>query len=191
MNVDPSGHFVDYIFDVVFIFWGFVDLFNGGYRDWENWVALGIDIVFAVVPFIPSGAGQIIKVGNKIDNAVDVANAINKIDNIQDISKITVIGRSMNRVERTADLIGRTDDLYYMWKGFDSIKEFNKFIGYTLSGLDNGAWIFSKLRKGYTIIDIGITTTHRAVGLYYGIERLIVALWKTRNVWKLPINLIF
>ncbi len=41
--------------------------------DWGNWAALGVDLVFAVVPFAPSGAGQVIKVGNKIDNVADVA----------------------------------------------------------------------------------------------------------------------
>ncbi len=190
MNVDPSGHFWDYIFDAVFIVWSVVDLFNGGYKKWENWVALGVDVIFAVLPFFPSGAGQIIKVGNKIDNVVDVANTINKIDNIHDASKITVVGRSMNRVQGTADLIGKTDNLYDMWKGFDSIKDFNKPLGYALSGIDNGFWMFSKLRSGYIVIDIGITTTHKGVGLYYGVERFVITVWKTRNFWKLPINAI-
>ena len=47
----------------------------------------------------------------------------------------------------------------------------------------------TKLRKGYTIIDIGITTTHAGMGWYYGIERFIIAQWKYRNMWKLPVNL--
>ena len=72
----------------------------------------------------------------------------------------------------------------------DSIKKFNKPLGYVLSGLDNGSWMFGKLRKGYTIIDIGITTTHRGFGYYYGIERFMIAQWKYRNVWKLPLNLL-
>ena len=71
-----------------------------------------------------------------------------------------------------------------MWKGFDSIKEFNKPLGYALAGLENGSWMLGKLRKGYTVIDIGITTTHRGMGWYYGIERFVMA------QWKLPVNLL-
>ena len=41
-----------------------------------------------------------------------------------------------------------------------------------------------------TIIDIGITTTHRGMGWYYGIERFIIAQWKYKNIWKLPMNLL-
>ena len=187
---DPTGHFWDYVFDAAFIAWGLYDLCNGGYKDWKNWVALAIDVVFAVIPFVTSGAGQVIKVGNKFDNAADVAGAINKMDNWTEMSKVTVIGRDMDRVTNTAIGIGRAGDIYDMWKGFDSIKKFNKPLGYVLSGLDNGSWMFGKLRKGYTIIDIGITTTHRGFGYYYGIERFMIAQWKYRNVWKLPLNLL-
>ena len=79
-----------------------------------------MDVLFAVIPFVPSGAGQVIKVGNKIDNAVDVASAINKIDNFQDMSKVTMIGRNMDRVRDTAALINQTDNLYDAWKGYDA-----------------------------------------------------------------------
>ena len=71
------------MFDAVFIAWGIFDIVNGGYKDWKNWVALGIDIAFAVLPFVPSGLGQVIRVGNRIDNAADVVSAINKVDNIK------------------------------------------------------------------------------------------------------------
>lgn len=46
--------------------WGIYDLVNGGYKDWKNCVALGIDIVFALLPFVPSGAGQVIKLEIKL-----------------------------------------------------------------------------------------------------------------------------
>ena len=189
---DPSGHFWDYVFDAAFIAWGIYDLVNGGYKDWKNWVALGVDIVFAVLPFVPSGAGQVIKVGNKIDNAVDVASAINKIDNIQDMSKVTMIGRSMDRVTDTATLIGKADNLYDAWKGYDATATgFKKIAHDGISMLHDAGWMFGKLRSGYTVIDIGMTTLHRGRGLYYGAERFVIGLWKTRNLWKLPINYYF
>ena len=189
---DPSGHFWDYVFDAAFIAWGIYDLVNGGYKDWKNWVAFGVDIVFAVLPFVPSGAGQVIKVGNKIDNAVDVASAINKIDNIQDMSKVTMIGRSMDRITDTATLIGKADNLYDAWKGYDATATGLKRVAHNgISMLHDAGWMFGKLRSGYTVIDIGMTTLHRGRGLYYGAERFVIGLWKTRNLWKLPINYYF
>ena len=172
--------------------WGIYDLVNGGYKDWKNWVALGIDIVFAVLPFVPSGAGQVIKVGNKIDNAVDIVSAINKIDNIQDMSKVTLIGRSMDRVTDIATLIGKADNLYDVWKGYDATATgLKRFVHNGISMLHDAGWMFSKLRSGYVVIDIGITTLHSGRGLYYGAERFVITLWKTRNLWKLPINYYF
>ncbi len=188
---DPTGHFWDYIFDAAFLIWSVVDVIkNPG--DWKNWVSLGVDLVFAVIPFVPSGAGQVIKVGNKIDNAFDVANMINKLDNVNDIGKLTMIGRNMDRVTDTAKIIGKADNLYDVWKGYDrGAKGFKKLVHNGISMVHDGGWLFGKLRKGYTIIDIGITTMHKGIkafGLWYGTERAVLALWRTRNIWKLPIN---
>jgi RHS repeat-associated protein len=191
MKLDPSGCFWDYIFDAIFIVWGIIDMFNGGYKDWKNWVALGVDVVFAVIPFVPSGVGQAIKVGNKIDDALDVASAINKIDNIQDLKKVTIIGRNMNRVTDTAHLIGKADNLYDAWKGYDRVASFSKPLANGLSAAHNGGWLLGKLRRGYTVIDIGITTVNKGRGLWYGTERLVQAVWETRNIWKYPVNCFF
>ena len=145
---DPSGHFWDYVFDAAFIAWGIYDLVNGGYKDWKNWVALGVDIVFAVLPFVPSGAGQVIKVGNKIDNAVDVASAINRIDNIQDMSKVTMIGRSIDRVTDTATLIGKADNLYDAWKGYDATATGLKRVAHNgISMLHDAGWRLWQTKK--------------------------------------------
>ena len=48
---DPDGCFWDTVFDVAFITLEIYDLVNGGYKDWKNWVALGIDVIFDVIPF--------------------------------------------------------------------------------------------------------------------------------------------
>ena len=188
---DPSGYFWDYIFDGVFLVWSIVDVIKNP-DNWKNWVALGIDLVFAVVPFVPSAAGQVIKVGNKIDNASDVANMINKLDNISDIEKLTLIGRNMNRVTDTAKAIGKADNLYEVWKGYDmGAKGLKKLVHNGISMAHDGAWLFGKLRKGYTVIDIGITTTMKGIkafGLWYGTERVVLSLWKMRNLWKLLLN---
>jgi len=189
MGVDPTGEFWDTVFDIGFIIWGIVDLVNGGYKDWKNWVALGVDVLFAVIPFIPAGVGQVIKVGNKIDNATDIVSAINKIDNFQDMSKVTVIGRNMQRVTDVATMIGKSDNLYKVWNGYDvTSKGVKRFLHNGISMLHDGGWIFGKLRKGYTVLDIGISTVHTGLGLWYGTERFVIGVWKTRNLWKLPVN---
>lgn len=98
----------------------------------------------------------------------------------------------MSRVEKTASRIGKADNLYKAWKGYDkSAKGLKKLLHNGISMAHNGGWLFRKLRKGYTIIDIGVTTAHqgiKAFGLWYGTERTVLALWKTRNVWKLLLN---
>ena len=189
---DPSGRFWDYIFDAVFIVWGICDLVNGGYKDWENWVALGIDICFAVVPFVPAGGGQLLKAGNRIDDAKDIANTLRKLDNYQDATKATVIGRNMKTVTQTANWLGKQDDLYTAWQGYDAAaKGVKRFIHNGLSMLHDGAWMLGKLRNGYTVIDIGLRAADTGFGLYYGIERFVIGLWQTRNYWKLLINYLF
>ena len=191
MYVDPSGCFWDYVLDAIFLIWGLVDLINGGYKKWENWLSFGIDLVFAVLPFVPAGAGQVIKVGNRIDDAYDVAKAINRMGDFRNIEKVTMIGRNMNRVKNTASLLGKADNLYDVWKGYKKAKGIRGIFYNGISMFHDGAWMFQKLRHGYTVIDIGLTTGHKFLGAWYGIERFVTGLWETRNIWKLVVNYYF
>ena len=76
-----------------FICWDIYDLCtNEGYKEWKKWLALGADIVFAVIPVITGGGCQIVKLA-------DVA------DDLQDLSKVTVIGETMNRVKLFLNLL--------------------------------------------------------------------------------------
>ena len=187
-RVDHNGQFWDYVADIGFLAWSVADVVDDPV-DWKNWAALAVDVVFAVVPFVPSGVGQVIKVGNKIDNALDVANAINKVDNVQNVAKVTMIGRNMDRVTNTANLIGKEDNLYEAWKGYDATATgLKRLLHNGISMAHNGSWLFGKLRQGYTVIDIGLSTMHKGRGLWYGTERFVLGLWETRNIWKLPIN---
>ena len=189
IRADFTGCFWDYVLDAAFLVWGVCDVINNP-NDVGNWVSLGVDLVFAVVPFVPSGAGQVIKVGNRIDDAIDVANAINKIDNLGDMSKVTMIGRNMDRVTDTAKLINQADNLYDAWAGYDkTAKGAKKFFHNLTSMGHNGMWLYGKLRSGYTVIDIGLKTTHKGVGLWYGTEQVVSIMWQTRNLWKIPINI--
>ena len=149
MFTDESGYFWDTLFDIGFIIWGIVDLVNGGWKDWKNWVALVVDILLAAIPFVPAGVGQVVKVGNKVDNIIDTASALNKLDNLQDFHKVTMIGESMNRVRGAASILGVTDNLYDAWKGYDAMISVGKIKrADRISKLHNGFWLYNKLRSG-------------------------------------------
>ena len=83
-------------------------------------------------------------------------------------------------------------DLYKVWKGYDvAATGMKKVLHDGISAAHNGSWLFGKLRQGYTIIDIGLSTIYDSRGLWYGMERFVLGLWQTRNIWKLLINYIF
>jgi len=52
MRIDPSGYFWDYAIDGVFILWGIYDLVKDPSWSKAGWLA--VDMVFAVIPFIPT-----------------------------------------------------------------------------------------------------------------------------------------
>lgn len=191
MYSDPSGCFWDTVFDVGFIIWGIVDLVNGGYKDWKNWVALGADILLAAIPFVPGGVGQIVKAGSKVDNIIDTTSAINKLDNLHDFRRVTMIGETMDRVKDGARAMGITDNLYDTWKGYDNMISLGKIKrATTISKAHNGLWLYNKLRSGYVVIDGGIDiyrTTGRSA--YYLLESRILKIWKYRQIIKAPINM--
>ena len=185
MGVDPTGHFWDYVLDAVFLAWSIADVINDP-SDWKNWAALGTDLVFAVVPFVPSGAGQIIKIGDK---AGDLARAANKLDNLNDVRKITSVGETMSRVEKMANVYGAK-----VYGGFKSYKKLEKLgkggkvIAEIAGKTHNLAWIVHKLRSGYTLLNVGYDALREIRGSSYTMERIIMMLWESRNVWKLYIN---
>ena len=60
----------------------------------------------------------------------------------------------------------------------------------------NLAWLYGKLRKGYTVIDIGIdigrvsNQTGKLVrSSSYIAEKILLGIWKYRNIWKLAYHL--
>jgi hypothetical protein len=56
--VDPSGQYADLIIDVGFILWDLKNLFDDPCNRGDNFAALGLDIIGAVVPFATGlGAG--------------------------------------------------------------------------------------------------------------------------------------
>lgn len=140
-----------------------------------------------VVPFA-SGGGKIFKAG---DNALDLLGAANKLDNIHDLGKVTVLGETMNRVRWIAKGYNATDNLY------DGFKAYNRLAGLGKGGKmiaeiggkgSNALWLINKLRSGYDVIDTGLDIFRTTRSSSYRLEKFMLAIWKTRNVWKLPFN---
>ncbi len=128
-------------------------------------------------------------VGSQSSNASVSTKDNIKSDDISDFGRVTMIGRDVDRVTDVARLMGISDNIYDAWKGYKSgAKGLGQLYNTTRSVIHNGNWMLNTLRKGYTVIDIGMTTLHRGRGLYYGTEKLIVGIWRTRHIWKMPLN---
>ena len=171
---DTAGKIWDTVLDVVFIGVDIVSLcIDGGWKNWKNWAALGLDIVFTAVPFA-TGGGQAIKFANVGDK-------------INDFSKITVVGETMDRVKTVSQFVNATDNLYDGFKSYNTLSNLGKS-GKVLAEIagktSNASWLYGKLHKGYRIIDIGIDSKRIARSSSYALERFILTGWQYRNVAK-------
>lgn len=88
MHSDPTGYFWDYILDAVFIGIGIYDFIKNPSWGKAGWLLL--DIVLAVVPFIPSFSS--IRHLGKVDNIFDFSKLFRKVDNISDVGAAVATG---------------------------------------------------------------------------------------------------
>ena len=72
--------------DIAFIAYDIYDISQNG-LSWESGLALGADVVGAVVPFA-SGGGVAVRAMMHADDAVDAVKVINKTDNSEDLTRI-------------------------------------------------------------------------------------------------------
>jgi RHS repeat-associated protein len=105
-QVDSSGHLIDTLFDIAAVGVSIVELYNNP-SDPLNYVALALDLTAAVIPFVPAGAGLVIRAANtvrKADKAIDAAQFAAKAkkilegaefftDIVQDVSQDVQIDR--------------------------------------------------------------------------------------------------
>ena len=179
--VDPTGEFWETVLDILFIKWDIYNLAtNEGWKDWENWAALGADIAFAVVPFA-TGGGQVVKLASVGDK-------------LNDFNKVTVIGETMARVQTVAQFVNAADNLYDGFKYYNKLSSLGrggKVLAEIGGKASNLAWLYGKLRTGYTVIDIGIDTLRVneltgkvARSSSYITERIFLYTWQYRNAWK-------
>ena len=177
---DPTGNAFDTVLDIAFICWDIYDLVTDeGYKEWENWAALAMDVGFALVPFVTGGGGKIIKLANVGDD-------------LHDFSKITVVGETMTRVQSVAQFVNAADNLYDGFSAYQKLSNMGKG-GRVLAEIggkaSNIAWLYGKLRRGYTVIDIGIDVGRTVRSSSYLTEKIVLGLWKYRNAWKITYHL--
>lgn len=149
--------------------------------------SIGADILLTAIPFA-TGGGQVAKLANVADD-------------LNDLSKVTVVGETMRRVETVSQFVNATDNLYDGLRAYDTLSDLKKygkamgFVGKTgaeIGGkISNSFWLYNKLRSGYKVVDIGIDSsrvcnkTGRLVrSSSYMFERGVISIWRTRNVWK-------
>ena len=171
---DSTGYAFDTVLDIAFICWDVINLFvDKGYKDWGNWAALGLDITFAAIPFA-TGGGKTIKLANVGDD-------------LHDFSKVTVVGETMTRVQTVAQFVNAADNLYGGFSAYKKLSSIGK-VGRVLAEIGgkatNIAWLYGKLRRGYTIIDIGIDVGRTVRSSSYFVEKTVLGFWKWRNFWK-------
>jgi hypothetical protein len=85
--IDPSGHWVDLLFEIAGIGFDIQQLVSE--PSWGNAGFLALDVALAFVPFVPGvvgittkGGAQAVKTINRIDDAADGLKAINKATNM-------------------------------------------------------------------------------------------------------------
>ncbi|HBL85194.1 MAG: hypothetical protein A2Y17_11540 [Clostridiales bacterium GWF2_38_85] len=178
---DPNGHAVDTVLDIGFFIWGLIDFIKD--PSWENAGWLAVDALFMVIPFA-TGGSRIFRAGAYMDNVSDICNAINKIDNIYDTTKIAVIGKNMTRVNGVANVYkGITYGGFSLYSKWGKMGFLGKITAEIVGKTQNAIWLINKLQKGYTIINIGVDA-RRAISSSYILEEAIITIWRYRNIIK-------
>ena len=90
--VDPTGHFIETLFDIVSVGMDIADIAQNG-LNWGNGISLAVDVASVLIPGIPA-VGAAIRAVNAVDNVADAAKAVDKVadaanalDNIGDALK--------------------------------------------------------------------------------------------------------
>lgn len=184
MYVDPSGHWVDTVLDVLSLGYDLYCLSTPeGRKDWKNWVALGLDLICLFIPFV-TGGSAIVRTANSIENADDVYDTIKALDLADNASEIAIIGRNADRVHDVGKIGG-----FNTYGGFQHyndlfIKGVNGWAAAEIIGKSqNALWLSKQLFKGRTIIDIGVGLG-RGLSSSYKLELFILKIYKYRRAFR-------
>lgn len=173
---DPSGHFWDWILDILSIGWSLVDFIKN--PTWANAGWLALDVILGVIPFVPA-IGKGIKGLSKIDDVVDIGKGLNHLDDVHDA---IVIGNGMDRVKDVAKLYNAA---YYVgYEPLNALADAGKIADASVkmkffARVDNAKWLFKNIFAGAKIIDIG--KDNRSIFKWfisaYGMERRLLFYW--------------
>lgn len=86
MYNDPSGHWIESALDVAGIAYDVYDIRQNG-LNWENGLSLVADAAGLALPFA-TGGGLLVRGLTHLDDAADVARAVNAVDNTVDAVKV-------------------------------------------------------------------------------------------------------
>lgn len=86
--VDPTGHFVETVLDVISVGMDIADIAQNGLNFW-NGAALVVDVAAMLIPCIPAvGAAVLaVKAASKVDDGLDAIKALGKADDLLDAAK--------------------------------------------------------------------------------------------------------
>jgi hypothetical protein len=108
-HTDPTGHWIESVFDILSIGYGIYDISQNG-LNWENGLGLAADVVGLALPGV-TGLGAVVRVAAKADDAVDAVRAVNAAGNVV---------QTANQVDKVADgtqtYRAVTDGYPFNWK---------------------------------------------------------------------------
>jgi RHS repeat-associated protein len=105
--VDPTGHFVETLWDIISVGMDIADIAQNG-LNWGNGISLAVDVASVLIPGIPA-VGAAIRAVNAVDNVVDATKAI---DNVVDtVNAVDNAVDTANAVDNIGDALKAADDL--------------------------------------------------------------------------------
>lgn len=101
---DSTGHWLETAWDILNIGWDIYEVYRDPTNAW-NWVALAVDVGAAVLPFVPAGAGLVVRggkaakaaveVASHADEAVDAARAVSRVEDVRHARRSAEITQSV------------------------------------------------------------------------------------------------
>lgn len=118
--VDPTGHFVETLWDIISVGMDIADIAQNG-LNWGNGIALAVDVASVLIPGIPA-VGAVIKAANAVDNVVDAAKAIDNVVDAANAVDNAVDGAKA--IDNAVDGAGEVDELARVfYSGGDKARE--------------------------------------------------------------------
>jgi RHS repeat-associated protein len=134
---DPSGKFIDTVIDIAFIgydVYSLVKHINSGCGvSKEDLLALGLDVVSALLPFV-TGLGMVARIGSKTDDAIKLAA---KMENVREAGRVgELLAEITKNTEHIVSLTGKAayripDGLNFGKKLIQEVKNVGGKLAYT------------------------------------------------------------